>query len=246
MDLEVDPPDRQGGVGAGAGAQTVAVESTGDPVGTPRLDGSVPGRRGNRDLGRRKRSARNLLPFGGGGRLLRFRGRARVNSGQPSHVHDDELYMAIGRVAANWSLLEVVSGLVLMGLIGRRDETLARAVVAGQRVENVWDTTEALLIGYGDTAAERLDEFRGWRRSANVCRRRRNEAIHSAWSLTDSGDKPAAWDMMSQRAKQGARGDLFPGGVEELEELARDIAALEARLTEIHEGIVPPNPPPLR
>jgi hypothetical protein len=161
-------------------------------------------------------------------------------------VPEDELFLAIGRVAANWSLLEVVSGLVLMGLVGNRDETLARAVVAGQRVENVWDTTEALLVAYGDTASERLDEFRGWRRSANVCRRRRNEAIHSAWSLTESGDKPAAWDMMSQRAKQGARGDLFPGGVDELEDLARDIAALEARLSEIHEGIVPPNPPPLR
>ncbi len=247
MDLEVDSTDRPGGeVGDGSGATTVSVGAAGDPIGTAPADGSGRGRRGNRDLGRRKRSTRNLLPFGGGGRLLRFRGRSRSTSGQRSHVHDDELYLAIGRVAANWSLLEVVSGLVLMGLVGSRDETLARAVVAGQRVENVWETTEALLVGYGEPAAERLDEFRGWRRSANVCRRRRNEAIHSAWALTDSGDNPAAWDMMSQRAKQGARGDLFPGGVDELEELARDIAALEARLTEIHEGIVPPNPPPLR
>ena len=118
-------------------------------------------------------------------------------------------WVAIGRVAANWSLLEVVSGLVLMGLVGSRDETLARAVVAGQLVENVWDTTEALLVAYGDTASERLDEFRGWRRSANACRRRRNEAIHSAWSLTESSENPAAWDMMSQKAKRGARTDLL-------------------------------------
>ena len=140
-------------------------------------------------------------------------------------------------MAANWSLLEVVSGLVLMGLVGSRDETVARAVVAGQRVENVWDTIDALLVAYGDRVTEQLAEFRAWRRAANTCRRRRNEAIHSAWSLTDSSDKPAAWDMMSQKAKRGSRADLFPGGVVELEQLARDIAALESRLAELHGSI---------
>ncbi len=140
-------------------------------------------------------------------------------------------------MAANWSLLEVVSGLVLMGLVGSRDETMARAMVAGQRVENVWDTIEALLVAYGDSVTEQLEEFRSWRRAANTCRRRRNEAIHSAWSLTESSGTPAAWDMMSQKAKQGARADLFPGGVVELGELARAIAALESRLTELHESI---------
>jgi hypothetical protein len=84
---------------------------------------------------------------------------------------------------------------------------------------------------------QQLDEFHAWRRAANTCRRRRNEAIHSAWSLTESSDKPAAWDMMSQKAKQGARADLFPGGVAELGELARDIAGLEARLTDLLESI---------
>lgn len=232
-------------MGDGAGLQTVPVMVAADLDGDLQAEESASGRRGSRSPGRRTRATRSFLPLAGGGRLLRFRGRSRTASGHRS-VPEDELFLAIGRVAANWSLLEVVSGLVLMGLVGSRDETLARAVVAGQRVENVWDTTEALLVAYGDTASERLDEFRGWRRSANACRRRRNEAIHSAWSLTESGDKPAAWDMMSQRAKRGARGDLFPGGVDELEELARDIAALEARLSEIHEGIVPPNPPPLR
>ena len=43
--------------------------------------------------------------------------------------------------------------------------------------------------------------------------------------------------MMSQRAKRGARPGLFPGGVSELEELARDIAACEGRLTRLHESI---------
>lgn len=233
-------------MGDSAGPHTVPVKVAADLDGNLQAEESASGRRGDRGPGRRKRATRNFLPLAGGGRLLRFRGRSRAASGQRSPVPEDELFLAIGRVAANWSLLEVVSGLVLMGLVGSRDETLARAVVAGQRVENVWDTTEALLVAYGDTASERLDEFRGWRRSANACRRRRNEAIHSAWSLTESGDKPAAWDMMSQRAKRGARGDLFPGGIDELEDLARDIAALEARLGEIHEGIVPPDPPPLR
>ena len=43
---------------------------------------------------------------------------------------------------------------------------------------------------------------------------------------------------MSQKAKQGARADLFPGGVAELEELAGDIATCEERLMEIHAGIL--------
>jgi len=185
---------------------------------------------------RRRRGTRGL-PFAGA-RLLRFPSRSRA----PSSVErvspaEDELYLAIGRVAANWSLVELVSGLVLMGLVGSRDETLARAVVAGQRVENVWETIDALLVAYGDPVAEQRSEFGSWRRTANALRRRRNEAIHSAWSLTDSGGRAAAWDMMSQRAKRGARPDLFPGGVADLEELARDIAALEARLTAIHETV---------
>ena len=43
---------------------------------------------------------------------------------------------------------------------------------------------------------------------------------------------------MSQKAKRGARADLFPGGVPELEELAGDIAACEERLTIVHAGIL--------
>ncbi|HXW38756.1 MAG TPA: hypothetical protein VEJ44_03595, partial [Acidimicrobiales bacterium] len=107
-----------------------------------------------------------------------------------------------------------------------------------QRVENVWETTEALLATYGDATAEELASFRSWRRSANAYRRRRNEAIHSAWSLTSEQGGPAAWDMMSQKAKRGARADLFPGGVPELEELARDIAACEERLVQVHLRIL--------
>ena len=83
-----------------------------------------------------------------------------------------------------------------------------------------------------------LAEFRLWRRSANKCRRRRNEAIHSAWSLTTGSGDPAAWDVMSQKAKRGARADLFPGGITELEELARGIADLEDRLTEVHMSVL--------
>jgi hypothetical protein len=151
---------------------------------------------------------------------------------------EDELYLALGRIAANWSLIEIASGIVLMGLVGSQDETLARAVVAGQRVENVWETIEALLVARGDATAEKLVTFRAWRRSANRYRRRRNEAIHSAWSLTSADGGPSAWDVMSQKAKRGSRPDLFPGGVSELEELARDIAACEERLTQFHAGVL--------
>ena len=125
-----------------------------------------------------------------------------------------------------------------MGLVGSRDEALARAVVAGQRVENVWETIEALLSSYGEEAANELSDFRLWRRSANKFRRRRNEAVHSAWSLTSEKGGPSAWDVMSQKAKRGAREDLFPGGVSELEELARDIADCEERLTVVHSSIL--------
>lgn len=190
-----------------------------------------------------KRKIRNILPFGGKSRVLRYSGpgtasdveadtRARAQQDQ------DDIHRALGRIAANWSLIEIASGLVLMSLVGSRDESLARAVVAGQRVENVWETVEALLASYRDDAEEELAAFRAWRRTANRCRRRRNEAIHSAWSLTPGGGGASAWDVMSQKAKRGARSDLFPGGVDELVALALDIAGCEERLTRIHTDIL--------
>ncbi len=192
-----------------------------------------------------KRKIRNILPFGGKSRVLRYSGSgtgpgpdvqadARVRAVQDQ----DDIHRALGRIAANWSLIEIASGLVLMSLVGSSDETLARAVVAGQRVENVWETVSALLSSYGHDAEGELAAFQAWRRTANKCRRRRNEAIHSAWSLTPDGGGAAAWDVMSQRAKRGARADLFPGGVNELVDLALDIAGCEERLTRIHADIL--------
>jgi len=184
-----------------------------------------------------KRRVRDLLPLGSGRRVLRFSGAALRPS--PSDGDDeDQLYLALGRIVANWSLIEIASGHVLMGLIGSRDETLARAIVAGQRVENVWETIEVVLSGPTGGTPEELAEFRAWRRSANRFRRRRNEAVHSAWSLTRGDGGPAAWDVMSQRAKRGARADLFPEGVPELEELARDIADCEERLAKLHARVL--------
>ena len=110
--------------------------------------------------------------------------------------------------------------------------------MAGQRVENVWETIEALLSTHGSDTADSLGAFRSWRRSANGFRRKRNEAIHSAWSLTSASGGPAAWDVMSQKAKRGARSDLFPGGAAELEELARQIAVCEERLNQIHASVL--------
>jgi hypothetical protein len=189
-----------------------------------------------------RRQLRSILPSKGDARVLRFSGRSRGKQSADENrpvSDEDQIHRALGRIAANWSLVEIASGLVLMSLVGSRDEALARAVVAGQRVENVWETVEALLSSYGDEAATELADFRTWRRSANKARRRRNEAIHSAWSLTpEKGGPPSAWDVMSQRAKRGAREDLFPGGLPELEELARDIADLEERLTLVHMGIL--------
>ena len=156
-----------------------------------------------------KRQVRSILPFGGGGKILRFSGRGRSSSHRGTaekrrHKDEDDLYRSLGRIAANWSLIEIGSGVLLMSLVGSRDETLARAVVAGQRVENVWATIEALLSSHESNTAETLAAFRSWRRSANGFRRRRNEAIHSAWSLTSANGGPAAWDVMSQRAKTGS------------------------------------------
>jgi hypothetical protein len=187
-----------------------------------------------------KRQLRSILPRSGGNRILRFSGKSHSEGAPDDHddVNEDELHRALGRIAANWSLIEIASGLVLMGLVGSRDEALARAVVAGQRVENVWETIEALLATHGSDHDDQLAEFRSWRRSANKYRRRRNEAIHSAWSMTSERGGPAAWDVMSQKAKRGARSDLFPGGVAELEELARDIAACEEQLTVVHLSIL--------
>jgi hypothetical protein len=189
-----------------------------------------------------RRQVRSVLPFTGSNRVLRFPGRSKSSGTedpeQEGGSDEDELHRALGRIAANWSLIEIASGLVLMSLVGSRDEALARAVVAGQRVENVWETIESLLLSYGDDTATELVDFRAWRRSANKHRRRRNEAIHSAWSLTSGTGGPSAWDVMSQKAKRGARADLFPGGVVELEELARDIADCEEKLTIVHAGIL--------
>lgn len=151
-----------------------------------------------------RRQVRSIIPFTGSNRVLRFSGRSKSsdtgNSGKQDGSDEDELHRALGRVAANWSLIEIASGLVLMSLVGSRDEALARAVVAGQRVENVWETIESLLSSYGDDTTTELADFRVWRRSANKFRRRRNEAIHSAWSLTSGAGGPSAWDVMSQKA----------------------------------------------
>jgi hypothetical protein len=190
-----------------------------------------------------RRTIRSILPFSGKSKVLRFSGTAAHSDAEAeARAHadrdQDDIHRALGRIAANWSLIEIASGLVLMSLVGSRDESLARAVVAGQRVENVWETVEALLASYDGEAEEELAAFKAWRRSANKCRRRRNEAIHSAWSLTSERGGPAAWDVMSQRAKRGARADLFPGGVGELEDLALDIADCEERLTGIHSDIL--------
>ncbi len=190
-----------------------------------------------------KRTIRSMLPFTGRAKILRFSESTSSTLIHPQAVggvspDQDDLHRALGRIAANWSLIEIASGLVLMSLVGSRDETLARAVVAGQRVENVWETIEALLASYRDDAVEELAAFEAWRRSANKCRRKRNEAIHSAWSLTSESGGPSAWDVMSQRAKRGARADLFPGGVGELVALALAIAECEDRLTVIHADIL--------
>ena len=68
-----------------------------------------------------KRPSRSILTLGGGGRVLRFRGRARDGDAEPPVLPaEDQLYLAIGRIAANWSLLEIVSGLVLTGLFGNQ------------------------------------------------------------------------------------------------------------------------------
>ena len=190
-----------------------------------------------------KRKIRSILPFAGRARILRYSGSTSSPLINPQTVgsvspDQDDLHRALGRIAANWSLIEIASGLALMSLVGSRDETLARAVVAGQRVENVWETIEALLASYGNDAVNELAAFQTWRRSANKCRRKRNEAIHSAWSLTSESGSLLAWDVMSQRAKRGARADLFPGGVGELVALALDIADCEDRLTVIHVDIL--------
>lgn len=192
-----------------------------------------------------KRKIRDILPFAGRGRVVRFSGATTSAAAAHDPVHagngspdQDDLHRALGRIAANWSLIEIASGLVLMSLVGSRDETLARAVVAGQRVENIWETIEALLASYAEEAEGELAAFKAWRRSANKCRRKRNEAIHSAWSLTAESGGPLAFDVMSQRAKRGARADLFPGGVGELVALALDIAECEDRLTVIHVDIL--------
>ncbi len=189
-----------------------------------------------------RRKVKDMLPGTGRARILRFSGRSSDRSKDGVDTFDladeDALYRALGRIAANWSLIEIASGLVLMGLVGSRDETLARAVVAGQRVENVWATIEALLSASGDETADQLAAFQEWRRAANRYRRRRNEAIHSAWSLTTERGQAAAWDVMSQRAKRGTRSDLFPGGVSELDQLARDIALCEDELGRLHADIL--------
>jgi hypothetical protein len=167
-------------------------------------------------------------------RRLRLPGRSRSGgAGGP----EEKLFAAIGKIAVHWSSVEITSGFVLMELVGRQDDALAQAVVAGQRVENVWDTIEALLSAYDDDASEVLVAFTGWRRNANLQRRRRNEVIHSAWSASESTERLAATDVMSRRAKRGARADLFPDGVPQLEQLAQAIVALEDRLIALQQDV---------
>ncbi|MHB1517297.1 MAG: hypothetical protein ACYCVN_06825 [Acidimicrobiales bacterium] len=160
----------------------------------------------------------------------RFTGRFRSGAMAGTDVPVSRLWEGVGHVAVNWSSLEIRSGFVLMELVGENDESLAQAVVAGQRVENVWDTTEALLVARMGDEDRLVRAFRAWRQRAKSLRRRRNEAIHSGWTFTDGHGGLAATDLMSTRAKRGAREDLFPGGVSQLEALAHDIGDLEDEL----------------
>src|SRR5580704_8415006 len=95
---------------------------------------------------------------------------------QTSHSNADELYRAIGHVAANWSMVELVSGLVLIGLIGSQDGAVAQAIVAGQSTQSIWDTIETILETWGSDGEAELEIFRRWRRIADTFRVRRNEA----------------------------------------------------------------------
>ena len=110
-----------------------------------------------------RRQVRNILPFTGTNKVLRLLRQVQVRghrrAGEDATSDEDELHRALGRIAANWSLIEIASGLVLMSLVGSRDEALARAVVAGQRVENVWETIESLLSTYGSDTDDELAEF---------------------------------------------------------------------------------------
>ena len=97
-----------------------------------------------------KRQVRSILPFGGGGKILRFSGRSRSSSqrGTPErrrHDDEDDLYRSLGRIAANWSLIRSCPGSSYEPG-GSRDETLARAVVAGQRVENVLGDRRGVVV----------------------------------------------------------------------------------------------------
>jgi len=136
---------------------------------------------------------------------------------------DPDLHRALGLIVTGWTGLEFVSGTMLFAALGGTDESIVRVIVAGQRIQNLWDTTGEILRTFGKDAAPTLVIFKQWRGIADGYRVKRNEAIHSPWAIRESDNQPAAIDVFSRKASQGIRTDLFPGGVDDLLELAQDI-----------------------
>ena len=55
------------------------------------------------------------------------------------------LFRALGLVAYNWSMIELVSSLILIGLMGTEDGAVAQTVIAGLPLQVVWDDIEVIV-----------------------------------------------------------------------------------------------------
>jgi hypothetical protein len=140
--------------------------------------------------------------------------------GYPPEV---ELPRQVGRVAMNWSHLEQATSITLW-IVAEVRVGQGRLLTSGIPLATQWDQITACLLNTSFSPDTR-EWFRGWRRSADVLRIRRDDAIHAIWWPTGSSDSPfGAIETVGQRARRTVGEDVVPGGVAAIRGLANEIA----------------------
>jgi hypothetical protein len=134
-----------------------------------------------------------------------------------------ELPRQVGRVAMNWSHLEQVTSITLW-VVAELRVGQGRLLTSGMPVSTQWDLISARLLE-SSFSPDMREWFRAWRRTSEVLRVRRDDAIHAIWWPTGGAESPlGAMDVVGRRARRTVKEDVVPGGVAGIRGLANEIA----------------------
>lgn len=134
----------------------------------------------------------------------------------------DELLLEIGRVAKNWSIIEVISRTLLFTLCDEISSEDFTRLTAGMALHGTWDAI-TLYLQDDPAHADLLAQFRQFRQFRSEAQRMeplRNDAIHAFWVSSPEPDSPlGAVDLHSRKAHlapllrcQGAQTGRFRPG----------------------------------